>query len=65
MYECVNCKSKNCEELRDHPSTVYQPGYTGMQYSYNDSLVEVLCHDCGVVTKIDPSIYDRAHQETE
>lgn len=64
MYECVNCKSKNCEELRDYPMPVtYKEGYVGTQYSYNDNLVEVLCHDCGVVTKINPSIYERTHLE--
>lgn len=61
MYKCPFCKSTNCEEISKYELPIIpQPNqpYTGFQhYSHNDNLVEFVCNDCGIVTKIDPMIY--------
>lgn len=61
MYKCPFCKSTNCDELSlyELPDPI-QPDkpFLGMRpHSYNDNLVEFICNDCGIVTKIDPMIY--------
>lgn len=57
MYKCTFCQSTNCEELRDYHIPQPNQSYFGINYSYNDKLAEILCRDCGIVTKIDPRIY--------
>lgn len=64
MYKCPFCKSTNCEELRDYGMPQTNQSFTGSSYSYNDDLVELLCRDCGIVTKIDPRIYKSEEGET-
>ena len=57
MYKCPFCKSTDCEELRDYGMPQPNQPYFGIDYNYNNSLVEIVCHDCGIVTKIDTSFY--------
>lgn len=61
MYKCPFCQSTNCDELSNYELPIVpQPNqpFLGMRsYSYNDNLVEFVCNDCGIVTKIDPMIY--------
>lgn len=61
MYKCPFCQSTNCDELSNYKLPIVpQPNqpFLGMRsYSYNDNLVEFVCNDCGIVTKIDPMIY--------
>lgn len=64
MYKCPFCKSTDCEELRDHHIPQPNQPYFGASYSYNDDLVEMLCHDCGIVTKIDPHYYNTKDGES-
>lgn len=59
MFKCPFCQSTDCEELRNYNVPIITP-IEQMNYSYNDDLIDVLCHNCGIVTKIHPSYYKGA-----
>lgn len=63
MYKCPFCQSTNCKELKDYYMPQSNTSY--QTRSYNDDLVEMLCNDCGIVTKIDPRYYKDASNGEE
>lgn len=67
MYKCPFCKSTNCDELSKYDLPLVPQSdkpYMGIQnYSYYNNLIEFICNDCGIVTKIDPMIYEEENTD--
>ena len=61
MFKCPFCQSTNYSVI-DNDNQRYKVR------DFNDIIqdgdfMEVLCNDCGIVTKIDASIYEEVHKD--
>ena len=55
MYKCPFCQSTNCEDIAKYDSPHFMQSLP--TNSYQEGLVEFVCNDCGIITKVDPRIY--------